>query len=440
MPTVKKRIFIIAGVALVGICLWFGARESAAGHNVRQRRNASDPSRPMDSSDFHNTPDSMKTKSSIRDMNGPRATHGPERLKEFFLPAVDIKGLTLHEALVKLMGVYEEACMKAGEVPIRLTFDVPPAATKRLHLKLGARDFNSSIRLLGTYAGMKVNRDKTEYHFEPITDERKQVKKNIPVVYDFTGQLSDQAGLGVSTDSAIAEDQGMPTEQADTVILPISEILMASGLELDPSTRVSLASSGYLELETSSAADAAVISSLAESLGVSHQHRFTTKVLHIPGDLDWSPPDAPQMTESEVQLFVRRMAQKKGVDLMTLPSTAGKNNQSADIEITRELLSPTNEEGTEFEKHDIGVVMRVKSGALGFGQEVDFRFTNTTGELDSSGKKAIIQKQTDISDSGYVGDQGTRFSMQTLPDGSRVVVMLTATLIDNTGRPLRATE
>jgi hypothetical protein len=429
MRIVKKRIFVVASVALVGVCLWLGMRGSDAGHSRRMEGNASRHSGSMDSSDAHGTAAVLKTKSAIRDTGTPRATHGPERLKEFYLPAVDINELTLREALAKLMTAYEDACAKADEVPIRLTFDVPPAATKKLRLKLSPGNFNSSVRLLATYAGMKVNRDKTVYRFEPFADDRRQVKRSIPVPPDFSSRLSEQAGLNSRSEWKSPFDES--TDPAQTVApsrLPIVEIIRASGVEL--------------ELETSNGADAAAIAALADTLAgdLPIQNKFTTKILHIPADLDWTPPDISQMSEPEVQLFMRNMVQKRGVDLMTMPAATGRNDQSAKIEVTRELIAPTNEEGTAFEKHDVGVVMQVKSNALGFGNDVNFDFTVTTGNLDPSGKKVVIQKETDISDSGYANDSGTRFALQTRPDGSHMVVLLTATMIDATGRSLRGTE
>jgi len=442
MRIVKKRIFVVAGVALVGVCLWLGMRGGDAGHSHRTEGNASRHSGSTDSSDTPGTAAVLKTKSAIRDTGTPRATHGPERLKEFYLPAVDINGLTLREALAKLMTAYEDACAKAGEVPIRLTFDVPPAATKKLRLKLSPGNFNSSVRFLATYAGMKVNRDKTTYRFEPFADERGQVKRGISVPPDFAARLSDQAGLayGPGSDSPFGEGEN-PARKAAPARLPIAEILKMSGLELDPSTRLSLKPSGELMLETSSGADAAAIAALADTLAgdLPIQHKFTTKILHVKDQPDWVAPDTSQMTDSEIQLFMRQMAQKKGVDLLTMPEVTAHGNQDAKIENVRELIYPTNPEGTEFEKQDVGFTMQVKGGPLAFGHDVDFQFTHTTGEMDNPLQKPVIEKHT-VSGAGYTGDHGARLAVETQPDGSRVVVLLGATMIDATGRPLHGAE
>lgn len=426
----KKRILLSAALVLAGAALWtgtheLGRHESANGHPDPRSRDLGD------SADHSEEPGRLKTKSSIRELAGLQATHGPERLKEFFLPAVDIDGLTLAQALQKLMAAYEEACGKTGETPLRLTFNVPSGSIKKLHLKLGPRNFNSSIRILGTYAGMKVNRDKTVYRFEPIADERTEVKREFAVSPDFKSELGNQARLT----SGNAGDAG-------PLRLSIDEILRSSGLELDPSTRLSLGPSGELKLETSSGADAAVISALADSLGreTPVQNKFTTKLIEIPSDLDWTPPDVSQLTDPELQLLMRNLAQKKGVDLMTMPSVTAKANQPANIEIIREFLYEKEDSPGVFESRNVGLEMHAQGSPLGFGHDISYDLSNTTAGVDPVTLKPVFTKNIDVSDSGFSSDLGTKFTVQERPDGSRILVLVTSTMIDATGRPVHGPE
>ncbi|GAA5130959.1 hypothetical protein GCM10023212_41590 [Luteolibacter yonseiensis] len=380
----------------------------------------------------------LKTKSVVRDAGKPRPTHGPERLKDFFLPAVEIDGLTLGEALHKLTGAYEEACRKAGEVPLHLTFNISPGSSKRLHLKLASRNLDSSIRLLATHAGMKVNRDKTEYRFESFATGRKDVERKFTVSPYFKSGLSECAGLTSPDDSSPNGDAALSSRQATTAESSLDDILKASGLELDPTTRLSLNHQDELVLETTNASDAEMISALVNSLksDVPRQHKFVTHVIEMGSDLAFTPSYNPRMTASELQLLIRQMSQKRSVDVATMPAVTGKDGQSVDIKLTKLLVTPANEEAAALEPKYVGTVLQVKGGALGFGHDVAFNFTNTTGELDSSGKKTIVRKRSDVSDSGYTDDHGTRVAVQTRPDGSRVMILLTTTMIDATGRPV----
>ncbi len=114
-----------------------------------------------------------------------------------------------------------------------------------------------------------------------------------------------------------------------------------------------------------------------------------------------------------------------------------RSGQSATIEFTRELIYPVDESGEKFEKHHIGKILSVEGSLLGFGNEVKFNYTDTTGGLDPSTGKPFIDKRTDVSDVGFSTDGGTRIVTQTRPDESRTLILLTSELIDATGRPIK---
>ena len=425
----KKALVATSVIILLTYILWIGSQ----GPKVSRSTDINTSLTHTDDSDLDHESEvsgRFRTKAATRELAGPRATHAPERLKEFMLPEVVIDGLTLGEALRKLMGVYDEACKKTGETPLRLTFDFPLGNMKKLHLKLSPRNFNSSVQLLATFAGMKVSRSKLQYRFEPFADERKQVSRSLQVPPGFNSSL---AGLNMEVDAFV---------ETEPPQMPISEVIKASGLNLDPSTQVYLTDSGALDINSTSSADVAMISALVGTL-VNEKpvlQKFTQKVLEIPSGVDWTPPDVSEMTDGQVQLLMREMAQKAGTDLLTMPSVTARNGQSATIEIVRELITPTGESEQEFETHHLGHVLQVKGDALGFGHEIALNYTNTTGEADATTGKANINKRTDITNSSFTADGGTRLVVQTRPDGSRTLLFVTSTTIDATGQPVRDKE
>ena len=374
-------------------------------------------------------PGGFRTKASDRKPTGPRATHAPERLKEFILPEVAIDGLTLGEALRKLMGVYEETCKKTGETPLRLSFDLPSGNAKKLHLRLGSRNFNSSIQLLATLSRMSVSREKLEYHFKPIADERKQVTRAIRVTPDFMSKLHAQAG--------ITSRVGSSTVEAPASV-PIETSIKLSGMELDPSTRVSLSASGVLNLETTSSVDAAMISALAGTLASEKpvQHKFTSQVVEIPAGTHWTPPEVSQMTGDQVQSLIGEMAQNNAINLTNLPSITTANGYVASIEMNQGISATTDGSGVSSDEHNTNKVMHITGNSLGFGQEATVDYTDTIGALDESGKKLVLNKRTDLADSGYSSDGGSRLVVQTRADGPKTLLIVTGQLIDATGRPV----
>ena len=432
MPNVRKRLVAIASFILLTLVLWWGSHREAplkTDNSASRKTKTHGP----ESAATSESPGKIRTKAATREIAGPRATHAPERLKEFILPEVAIDGLTLSEALKKLTGVYEETCRKTGETPLRLTFDIPSGKVKKLQLRLSSRNFNASVQLLATFAGMSVSRDKLQYRFMPFANERKPIKVVSQVAPDFAHTLSWQTSQETGEHSPF--EINLPKQS-------ITELIRASGLDLDPSTRLSLSSSGSLNLETTSTADAALVSALARNLseGRPIQQKHEAKIVELPANADWTPPDLAQLTNAELQSLMRGIAEKQGAELMTLPSVTNRSGQDGTIEIVRDFISPKDGSETEFETRQVGKVMHVRGDTLGFGHNLTFDYTDTTGGIDPATGKPRFEKRTDLAESGFSSDGGTQFAIQTRPDGTKTIMLITSTLIDATGRPVHGGE
>jgi hypothetical protein len=230
MTTVKTRISLTLILLLAGLGLWWGihASKPAGKSNVTPGQAESHGTNPAGSTD---DPQGFRTKASNREISDRAATHRPERLKEFMLPEIAIDGLDLDAALRKLLAVYQDACRKTGETALDLKFVVPPGTDRKLHLRLGSRSFKSSVQLLATVSGMKVSRDGMEYRFAAIQDKRTTVKRTLNVPPDF------QSVLGDLKDGQAAQ-------------APVLDLINRLGIELDPSTRLTLGADGKLAMET----------------------------------------------------------------------------------------------------------------------------------------------------------------------------------------------
>jgi len=417
----------VVGGTLIGIILMCGLWLGYQGVNLtRPTDSGSSQTKPQDAGSIGGPEitSPIQTKRGNREAAGPRATHAPGRLKEFMLPEVVIDGLSLDGALRKLMEVYNDTCEKTGETPLRLTFDVPPGTTKKLNLRLSGRNFTSSIQLLAALSGMKATRSGLIYQFTPFTDERKPVSRGIRVPPDISSTLSGLAGQGAVADS------------------PVNELVRKLILDLDPSTRLSLTASGILNLETTSTADAAAVSALIEGISSQKpiQHKFTSMVINLSAGAEWTAPVVSEMSDSQLRSFMRGLAQTQGADLITMPSITSRGGQSGTIELIREWTAPNDDSGETLETHNVGQVMQLQGSPLGFGHDLAYNFTDTTAEVDPETGKPDFIKRIDVKDKGFSGDNGTRFVVQTRPDGSRAVVLVTSSLIDATGRPIHGAE
>jgi hypothetical protein len=164
-------------------------------------------------------------------------------------------------------------------------------------------------------------------------------------------------------------------------------------------------------------------------------------VLELAAGSEWTPPETSQLEEASLQALFHDLAEK-GAQLTTLPAITARVGEQAKIEMVRDLIVPVGggdgEQG--FETHVIGKVLDLTPVPLGFGHRVDLNFTDTTGGLDEDTLAAKIDRRTDLGDTAFSADGQARVHVQTRPDGTRTVLLVTPTLIDATGRPLRGQE
>ena len=423
---VKMRLWIVAIGVLAAIGLWWGTRAGIPGQDGAIESRAGASSR-HEVGHAENS-GTLKTKAMHRELDSTRYTHSPYRLQEFMLPAVTIGGLTLDEALRKLMASYRDACGKCGEIPLPLIFSKPPGATRKLTMNLPAGNFKTSVQLLASLAGMKVSRKDMDFRFEPMANERKSVNRSLQVSPSFLTDINVLAGVV----PASAKDSQDPN-----VYKSIQDCLEKLGLT-DSSTHVSLGVSGELTVETMSTRDAAVISELARSIGeqAPAQVKTEAKIVEIPVGSNWTPPDAAQMTDGQIEMMMRDFSQQNGVELQTLPSVTARNGQNAAVELVREFIYPTDESGKAFESRNVGKALHVQGNLLGFGHEVDLKFTDTTVVIDPETGRPDFENHTDMADKSYLGDGGTKLVVQTRADGSRTLMFLKARMIDASGQPI----
>jgi hypothetical protein len=426
----KKRLVAAILILVVLFCLYRGADHLASAREAATTGKHGDSS--SSSSAAHDEESTgLPTKVSNRPPNeNTHATHRPEKLKEFFLPEVEINGLALKAALAKLRAAYEDVCRESGEVPVRLTFVVPPEATRPLTVKPGIRNLDASIRLLAAMAGLKVSRSGSEYTFTAPEETAEVVKKTISVPPDFFSRPSNR------------EDDPFAEGQLPTKISP-AEYFASKGLSLDPSTKFTRGVAS-LQVESASAADQIAIEGMID-LNLNEtplQAKMQTKLIKIPAGMDWTPPDdlSQSYEDGEIQLLMRQLSQLKGVELMTVPAITAKPGEDAKVEIINEVFVPSQTTPGEFEPQPAGVIVDFRSSPYGFGHHVDLNYSERIAEGESGTATAKVTERTSITDTSFAADGKARLHVQTLPDGTRSVAIVTPTLIDATGRQIRGQE
>ena len=111
-----------------------------------------------------------------------RVMQGPDRLRDFYLAEkVDVRGLGVTAALAKLESAYQETCRRTGEVPLKLTFEVPPGHEAPLGVRLELDTFDRSVRYVGAAAKLEVERRGTTYRFKAPRETGQLARKTVAV-------------------------------------------------------------------------------------------------------------------------------------------------------------------------------------------------------------------------------------------------------------------
>jgi hypothetical protein len=314
--------------------------------------------------------------------------HGSDRLGDFYLAEkVDVRGLGLTAALAKLETAYRETCRQAGEVPLKLTFEVPPGHEKPLGVRLELDTFDRSVRYVGSGAKLEVERRGTTYRFKAPRETGQLVRKSFAVPPDFLARMTPPKNPGAARMSPRA-------------------VFMDSGITLEESTKLSLSGS-KLDVETRSAGDLAAVSGTIETIcsGFPVQQKVQTSVFEVAAGSDWKAPRAGNLDPRAAERLLADLEQRKDVKAEPLPSFVMRVGEESTVRWN-------------------GDVLRVNTGLVGWGHELQTAFTRSRGG------------RTEIHDQGYVSDSGTRLMVKTRPDGSRVVFAVTPILLDATGRPV----
>lgn len=419
----RRKVWLVATpvLLLLAVLLWKGGKTGDPLKSGKESGHAKARGREFSSGAAAGSRIVLRSKASERASAGERPTHSVLQLKDFFLPSIEIDGLTLGAALEKLRTAYEETCRETGEVHLSLAFDIPSDHRDLLRLTLTGKNLDGAIRTLAAICGLEVKRDGSTYHLNEPAKLAGETKKVLNVPPDLMLRFGDLTGSSSSGD--------------------LREILGSMGVSLDPSTSLNFdPARSTLEITSGSAADLARIEGLnrIQSSQVPMQQKFETKMLELPAGVDWSMPDlSGQYSDGQVQLMMREFAQKSGVDLMTMPAVTARNGESATIEMIREFIVPTDDSGKNFETYNLGQVMKLDGSLLGLGQKMEMDYTDTDGGLNAETGKAEITVKADIKETSFIGDGSTKLYVQTRPDGSRRVMMATSTRIDATGRPVK---
>ncbi|WP_265594102.1 hypothetical protein [Haloferula sp. BvORR071] len=364
----------------------------------------------------------------------PASDKEQEKFKRFFLPPIKLEGATIEEAVAAIVAAYRETATATGETALDLRVDLASARTRKpLTCTTPRAPAGTVLRYVAAMAGNSTKGSLPNFRLEALSDVADR-KGKMEVPPDWASQVADLLTSGTKASEAkLAEDPFAETKKKDP---PQDDPFSENPPRPRPNLRDLLIAQGFnpelvcaqsgpsFTYEHMSEAEQELLAALAETGGLGGlgpvQLKIDAKVIELPEDLAHSLNSGAALTDAEVQLTMRELAQKKGVDLMTLPSITARAGEDAMIELIN--TKPTQEGGETW----TGVKLATTAVPYGLGSQVEFAFKGR-GE---GGDETLAREQVTLPENA----NGVALSQAN--GGQKLVVMVGNTLIDAIGRPI----
>jgi hypothetical protein len=398
----KKRRYLVIGVSFVISAIVYLLTRSSPSE-TRISEESAIPSRSAEAARGVDRSERRQREPSVAVIQHERnlSRHEAGRLKDFILPHIEGKDVSLDTALRILKDAYQEACFRSREKPLVLGFSVRDATDQTISFSMGGKSFLDCLHHLAALAGLAVDREGLNFVlFRAVSTAE-------PAELSFEKNLQAMPRLRalVGQDSEVAESDW-------------ESLLRSAGFLLENGSTLTEGSDGFLVVKGSKAEIDRVKSALALATQLPNQLKFTEKLITTTSPLDLTDPI---LSDARVQDLLRSLAQTKGTELIATPSVTAREGQSATMEIIREPMTHTRQDWT-------GIRNTFEASRTGLKIVGIDRSENRPENPDHSGW--YTETETAISP----GD--THVQLLASRDGSYHYRLLTVTPIDATGRPL----
>lgn len=333
--------------------------------------------------------------------------------------------MSLGDALDIVLSKYNEACVLAGEVPLRIKFLIPPDEGRLISLTLDGISFDQAMTLLAAVSGLDVKRYGVTYKFLELPQSSNvSGEKIVRVNSDIVTNLARFLGSTGAT---------------------LQEVISSSGLLPDSDVAAKVDENGIVTITKGTASDREIISNMLSKLNVKTHilHKVSTRIVELPVGFDLGISNGSVLLDSELQLLMRKLAVAEGTELLTMPTIVMRPDQSGDVEIVKEVFFPKpgiqNPGNGDFNTLTVGKSMSALTSLLGFGHELVFKYEDS-GIKETKDEGLTKQQLASANVSGYQIDNGTKVTISRKNDGGYIATLVTATLVDATGQPISESE
>jgi hypothetical protein len=397
----RRKLVVGAMLVVIGMLAWLLIRSAKPETQISLKP----PTRSLPANVAHEIEISERRNresSSVAHLHARNLTrHDVGQLKDFILPNLRGREVSFGEALRILKDAYQEACFRSQEKPLALAFSVRDEPDHAISFSMSGTSFLACLNHLAALAGLSVDREELNFVFSRSTSATHPAEVSIEKEERTMSQLRALAG----------QDSGEAGNDWES-------LLRSTGLLLEKGTSLTEGRDGFLLVKGSKAEIERVKSAMALAAQNPILLKFTEKLLTTNSPLDLTEKT---LSEPETQELLRSLAQMKGTEIMTTPSTVVREGQSATMEILRETMTNGQQDWTGIRNTHHAA----RTGLKVVGTDHSENRPEDAGQLGWS-------RETETS----IPPGGTHVQLLASRDGTYRYRFLTVAPMDAAGRPL----
>ena len=347
-------------------------------------------------------------------------THEPAQLKNFALPSLQAKNVTLREAIALILQSYIDVCTVTRQEPISFIVNFEGDTDQRVDLNL-----EGSLTTMLFQAGLRfqsrLTHNEAILSFQSFADSSNEpltnaVTRSFRVPPEFEKRLARVLGF-----EAPSADNPLENEGSALLDLSIAELLPKMGLaNQEGAIARYIPSSTTLVIRDSPSNLESFTSFLEPVLRQSPlQYKTSTKIISSPTPVDLS---SLRQSSDAMEPLMRGVSQNADTYISTLPSVVHREEETATVEITQEH-SPSDWNGLR---------LQVSNNRYGFGQQQSINFESRPNDEGQINGIPTPTNQFEVDELGP-NSSSLVHSTQTA-EGNYLYTIATTHLIDATGR------
>lgn len=345
------------------------------------------------------------------------AKHTVEDLKDFYIPALQLKNTNLRAALKELFQQYNDVCAITNHAPLSFSITIEDSSGLLFDLDLTSVRFTSALKAIAAQAGVALQVEDTKLIFRELSlvreDSGDLLSKNWTVPPTFLADL--QSAIG--------------SREAGTDTSPL-ELLQRLGIVRTDSDELS---ASYLSGTSSlvlrgSPQDLARVDELIADMGSRKPTLMNTQTKII--ESAEAHPDIStnrSLSSGEFVDLLHKLAQSKDANILTMPSVVTRSGQMANVEVIREHGSADDWSGVRIDTN---------TSNYGFGLTTNTNFDVRPAPNSQAEGISQLSARDSTTVDDILPDNQTLIRHVESPDGTHLYYFITPQIIDAAGQPI----